>query len=327
MITVFIGTFNRLDSLERTVTSYERFPQELELVICDNGTENPEALAVLARLERHPLVKKIYSLPRVYTMEEITDNFNVAVRDQYLIGDAEWFAISEADISFEQTDPAAMGIYLTLAEHFHRAVGPHLRVDKEIPWTYPFRSRVLATESQLVYRSSMKWIDIIPYSEWQIDTTFHLFPRTVEFRRLHMNPLRVGYPYDAMHLDWYLNIFEPTRENEIYIQNERGIGSWGRLWLSDFWWRFQSNPEDAFETVLNAPRINGDLCNTAFVLSWCYQYGAGCEQDLTRSRAELHRAVPNAVEYHEQRYWRTGADWTAMIYDNDFSALGWHASD
>lgn len=324
MITVFIGTFNRIETLERSVTSYERFPNKLELVICDNGSDAPEAIEMLGKLEKHPLVKKIYSLPRVYTMEEITNNFNVAVRDQFNIGGGEWFAISEADISFEQTDPAALGIYITLAQHLQCAVGPHLRIDQGIPATYPFRNRVISTEAQLNYRSAMQWADIIPYSRWQIDTTFHLFPRTPFFRRLKMNPVRVGYPYDAMHLDWYLDIHHPTKENEIYMRHTPGnnIGCWGRMWLTDFWWAFQDSKEDAFKTLLNTKGTN-ELENTLFLLSWCRQYGYGCEPDRDLSIDYLRRAIPRNDPFYEQRYWWNESDWLAMIYDNDFSCLGW----
>lgn len=324
MITVFIGTFNRLETLERSVTSYQAFEDELELVIVDNGTEHPRALEMLAKLEHYPLVKKIYSMPRVYTMEAITDNFNVAVQDQYDTGDAEWFAISEADICFSKTAPAAIKAYLMLAKDTGRAVGPHLRVDGGIPWYYPFRSRVLSCEARLLYRDSMQWfMGEVPYSPWQIDTTFHLFPRTRFFNRLHMDTLRVGPPFDALHLDWYLDITNPTEENSIYIQNEHGIGSWGRLWLSDYWYRFQEDKEAAFEHLLTVPRVNGDLCNTSFLLSWCYQYGQGVEPNQRLSQQHLLRAIPNEAPYHQEQYWAHQKDWLNMIYRNDFSSLGW----
>jgi len=316
VITVFIGTFNRLDTLERTVRSFERFETPHEIVIVDNGTDHPKCLELLEQLEGR--VKKVYSLPACDSMEEATDNFNVAIRDQYEGDGGEWFAVSEADICFDGTDPRALDAYIKLATETGTAVGPHTRVDAGIPACYPLRSRVLSTESRLLYASSMRWLDDIPYAHWQIDTTFHLFPRTRHFNRLHLNPIRVGPPFDAMHLDWYLDIFHPTEENAIYMPGLRPVGSWGKSWIRDFWGDFQKDPVVAFERLLAARRSYSDLCNNAFMLSWCYQYGHGVTADLAESRRWLDAAIPSGTVWEPLR-----EDWLRMIYEDDFSVLGW----
>lgn len=317
MLTVFIGTFNRLATLERTVDSFAQFTTPHELVIVDNGTDHPACRALLGQLERR--VKKIYSLPGCDSMDEATDNFNVAIRDQYEHGGAgDWFAVSEADVCFDGTDPGALDAYLRLAKKTGLAVGPHTRVDAGIPACYPLRSRVLATESRLLYESSMEWLDEIPYSHWPIDTTFHLFPRTRRFNRLHLNTARVGPPYDAMHLDWYLDIFNPTGESVTYMPGPMAVGSWGKSWIRDFWGWFQTDRELAFQRLLREERNYADLCNNSFMISWCYQYGMGVERDLDESRRWLDAAIPEGTVWKEFR-----DDWLRMIYDDDFSALGW----
>lgn len=316
MITIFIGTFNRLSTLERTVKSFERFKTPHELVIVDNGTDHPECLALLQRLKKR--VKKVYSLPGCDSMEEATDNFNAAIREEYEEGDAEWFAVSEADVCFEGTSPRALDAYIELAIETGRAVGPHTRVDAGIPACYPLRSRVLATESRLLYRDSMRWHEDIPHADWQIDTTFHLFPRTRRFERLHLNPIRCGPPFDAMHLDWYLDIFNPSRESEIYLPGLRPVGSWGKAWIRDFWVDFQQDRELAFRNLLLARRSYIDLCNTSFMLSWCYQYGQGVTADHDESVRWLDAAIPADTVWVPFR-----DDWLRMIYENDFSCLGW----
>lgn len=321
-LTIFVGTYNRLETLERTVKSYAKLKTPHELVIVDNGTDDPECLALLEKLEKR--VKKIYSLPGCISMEEATDNFNIAIRDQYERGgkDKDWFAVSEADVCFDGTHPRALETYALLATVLGRPVGPHLRVDKNIPAHYPLRSRVLACETWMLYRDQMQWYDDIPYSECQIDTTFHLFPRRRFFDRLHMDPVRVGPPYDAMHLDWYLNIFKPNRENDIYIPGARPMGSWGKQWLRDFWLWFQESPEIAFENLSLEPVDRTDLCNNSFMMSWCYQYGHGVEPNHEASS----RWLSNAIPFPHDRYWPQGANWLKMVYLNDFSTLGWDAA-
>lgn len=317
MITIFIGTHNRLDTLERTVKSYKRFKTPHELVIVDNGTDHPDCVLLLNSLETK--VKKIYRLPGCLSMEEATDNFNIAIRDQYEKSNSQWFAVTEADVCFDGTDPGALSAYINVAKHTGVAVGPHLRVT-DIPAHYPLRSRVLACESRLLYREDMEWLEVIPYSKCQIDTTFHLFPRTREFRRLHLDPIRVGPPYDAMHLDWYLDIFNPSPENRVYIGGTRPIGSWGKAWIRDYWGWFQYDPEKALENLLQESLNPRDLCNNSFMLSWAYQYGHGCDVDLEKSFYWLRLAIPHTDNRY---YWPYEENWLKFIYENDFSSLGW----
>lgn len=314
MITVFIGTYNRLDTLERTVKSYSRFKTDHELVIVDNGTDDPLCIDMLHKLE--PSVKKIYSLPKKHDMDGATANFLIAMEDQKATG-GEWFAVTEADVSFERSHPSSLAMYIALAKHTGHAVGPHLRVDSKIPIGYPLRSRVMVCESRLLYREDQRRFSKMFYSPWQTDTTFHLFPKERVFRRLHMDPLRVSYPYDAMHTDWYLDIFNPSVENQIYVKNPKDIqmGSWGRAWIADFWWKFQDNQEEAFNALFKGARPDrGDLCNNRFMISWCYQFGFGCEVDIESSVNFLELAIPKPHPY----YWQNQGYWMDMVYNNIF---------
>lgn len=317
MITVFIGTCNRLETLERTIASYGHLTEPHELVIVDNGSDDPESLDLLRRFKRD--VKKIYHLPRCDTYEETTANFNVALRDQCDSKSGDWFAISEADICFDGSHPGSLTVYLELAQELGRAVGPHLRVDGNIPITYPLRSRVLACETWMYYQADMEDLDGIYYNPCQIDTSFHLFPKTRVFNRLKLDPIRVGPPYDAMHLDWYVDVFSPTRENQILIPDKRPLGSWGKSWIRDYWSDFQASPELAFDNLVESVFNPHDLCNNNFMLSWCCQYGIGTDVDLERSQVLLASAIPESAD----RYWSLEQDWMEMIYENDFECLGW----
>lgn len=332
LVTVFLGTHNRLETLQRTIASYRRLRTPHEIVIVDNGTSDPRCVALLERLE--PKVKRIYHLPACISMEEATDSFNIAMRDTMERGDgAEWFAVTEADVCFDGTHPRALDAYIRLAEETGRPTGPHLRVDADIPAHYPLRSRVLACETWMQYAADHEWLEpgsrrdrlpAIPYLSCQIDTTFHLFTARRSLNRLHMDPLRVGPPYDAMHLDWYLNIHRPNRENGILIPDERPMGSWGKAWLRDYWgWYQRLGAEVAFEFLMGEPTLRTDLCNVSFIRSWCYQYGVGVEA----SREESERWLADAIPFPNNRYWLIGPDWQRMIYENDYAALGWNKAE
>lgn len=324
MITVFLATYNRLDTLLRTVNSFRRFTTPYELVIVDNGTHHPKAVSLLERIAKRPDVRKVYTLPRVRDMQGLTDHFNVAIKDQNRMlrkGGHHWFAVTDADICWDRTHPGALHQYVRLAKATGHSVGPHTRVEV-FPKGYPLRSRVLATESRLLYKSTMKWHEGVPYSAWDIDTTFHVFPRERPFRRLKMNTVRVGPPYDAMHLDWYIDVRKPTEENWIYLAERRppGVGSWGSDWLWGYWTQFQTDPQAAFHGLLKSKRADGDLCNTSFMLSWAHQFGFNekGKPDRRASELELDRAVPwNSV------WWQYRSGYKKMIYSDDLSVLGW----
>ena len=324
-LTVFLATFNRLDTLNRTIRSFEKLTMPMTIVIVDNGTDNPECLQLLERVSKRPVVSKVYSLPRVSSMQELTDNFNIAIRDRYQVKTrTHWSAVTDADVCFDGASTDTLEAYVRLASKTGFSVGPHLRVDGGIPAGYPLRSRVLATESRLLYRSTMEWLGRVPYSPWQIDTSFHLFRSCREFKRLQMNTVRVGFPFDAMHLDWYIDVRNPTLDNRIYALDDRGaVGSWGRNWLRGVWrtW-FDEGREALYQKLLKAPKQTADLCNASFLLSWCLQYGFGTPADSGASRYHLLRAVPADSVWQQHQ-----DDWMRMIYDNDFSSLGWDEAD
>lgn len=320
MLTIFIGTFNRLDTLTRTIRSYRQFETPYQLVIVDNGSSRPQCRELLNEIECYPEVKKVYRLRKIDSMEKLTANYNIAISDQFQQHEGgDWYAVTDADICFEGTHTQALHSYQRLAEETGCAVGPHTRIDAGLPLCYPLRSRILSTESKLLYKNSMQESYGVYYSAWPIDTTFHLFPARGDHPRLRMNTLRCGPPFDAMHLDWYIDFFNPTEENKIYITKRAGVGSWGRTWIADFFTRFQRDPKKAFEYMRTIPRNLNDLCITSFILSWCYQVGAGCEQDMAAAERSLHEAIP--LRFID--YWTHLNDSKQMIFENNFSCLGW----
>ena len=317
-LVVFVGTHERLTTLRRTVESFRQMTTPYEVRIVDNGSEDPRAVALLEELEGWPEVAKVYRLAKMATMQELTEHFNTAFRDTYKPGRDDWFAVTDADICFEGSDPASFDSYLRLAKATDCAVGPHLRVDAQISRGYPLRSRVILRESRLLYRRDMEWYDGIPFTRVPIDTTFHVFPATNDFKRLLMHTRRVGHPYTAMHLDWYVDFFHPTEEDLLHVPYG---WSWGGSWILDYWLRFLESPEAAFEFMLHVPRVPG-VCNTSFILSWAYQMGAGVGIDPQESRRWLRAAVPR--EWAEV-FMLVESDWLRMIYGDDFSAMGWDA--
>lgn len=321
-LVIFLATFNRLDTLERSIASYRQLSTPYELVIIDSGSDYPKSIELLERIEQLPEVRKVYTLGKIDSMAALTLNFDVALRDAYSsASEGDWFAVTDVDICFDGSHPDSLETYVRLAKAIDNTVGPHLRVDGGISHGYPLRSRVLSLESRLVYKRAMQQHDGIFYSPLPIDTTFQLFPATSEFRRLLMNTVRVGPPYDAMHLDWYTDAFAPSEENEVYIPSG---WSWGGSWILDFWRRFQEDRRAAFEFMHTVPRPDDVVSNAAFIISWCYQEGAGVEKDIDESKRWLRAAIP---PWYEKECLLVEDDWLDFIYDDSFGALGWDTYD
>lgn len=321
VVTIFVSTYNRLDTLSRTLDSYRKFYTPYEVVIVDNGTDHPDCLALLSEVEERPEVRDIIALKKIPTIFELHDNITIAMKDRYKQKPCpKWFAVTDADICFDGSHPDTLAKYIDIFKETEDAPGPHTRVDASIPAGYPLRSRILATESRPLYKSSMRLAAGAHVSSWSIDTTFHLFPATPEFRRFQMDTIRVGPPYDAMHLDWYSDILHPTRENEIYIGDPRKISSWGNGWIGGFWREFQQDPELAYRNMLASAERNNqnDLKNELFMVSWCLQYGHGVERNELESAMRLDQAIPANSPYIQHR-----DDWLEMIYRNNFQSLGW----
>ena len=144
LVTIFVASTNRLKTLDDTIEAFERLKTPHEICVIDNGSSSLECRDHLKSLHRD--VKQIYWLPTCDTMEEVTDNYNHAIRHQFeKRNSGDWFAVSDVDVCFDKTPNDALDAYIELAQELDTAVGPHLAVD-DIPAHYPLRSRVLACE-------------------------------------------------------------------------------------------------------------------------------------------------------------------------------------
>jgi hypothetical protein len=321
LVTIFVSTYNRLTTLTRTLNSFKNFVDPYEVVVIDNGSTHPACQKLLEKIEKRRDVRRVYRLEKIFHMDELTLNINQAMRDRYDEPDCpEWFAVTDADICFEGSSPYCLGAYVSLARHTGKVPGPHTRVNSDLPIGYPLRSRVLVCESRLLYKDTMHWLRSIPYSGWPIDNTFQVFPARTDFPRLQMDTVRVGPPYDAMHLDWYSDVFKPKAENFIYITDRAMVSSWGGGWIKAFWEIFQDSPEEAFRSACaDGERWEyRDFNNGYFIASWCRRYGVGCDIDIEQSVRLLDAAIPPDRYYLQHR-----EDYLDMIYRDDFSSLGW----
>lgn len=326
-LTIFVATFNRLDTLENCIESLERQTRPKQIVIVDNGSTWDKAVVYLNFLETKYTV---YRMPRIEdvpreigdenahggdAMQAVQRNVSEAFRQERWRSDKDkWYGMTDADVWLDGPSDS-LDTYIRLAEQTGRAVGPHLRLSAHR--NYPLRSAAIIQHARILFRDRMFWWNEIPHSVDPIDTTFHLFPAGDWFNRLGMETFRVGPPYMATHSDWLIDFCNPTEENYAYILRCGEAASWGGRWIKGFFEAWLRSPEEAFALVEADRMTRDDYFYPGFMLSWMLEFGHGCEIDLERSKRVLRRAFPTwspCLQYKQH--------WDALLA-GDESCLGW----
>lgn len=326
-LTIFVGTFNRTDTLERCIRNLEAQDYSARIVIVDNGSTWDKAVGYLNFLETKYAVYRLSSIEDVpwnegdderhggQFMQAVQTNYTTAFRLQW---EEErrptWFAVCDCDTAPEH--PQSLSTYVRLAEGLGCAVGPHLTLDTHR--NYPLRSCWIIQNARTLFRSHMQWWNGIPYSKDPIDTTFHLFPAAPQFDRLQMETARVGPPWWTTHTDSLIDITRPTSENLAYVLEGGEASHWGGTWMKDMFAAYQRDPEEAFALVKGMEKYQDDYFHAGFILSWMLQFGHGCEADEERSKMELASAIPEWAPV-----WEFENCWDDLVYNNDQSCLGW----
>ena len=328
-LTVFIGTFNRTDTLASCIAYLESQRRPLKIVIVDNGSRDEMAIHLLERLEfkGYP----VYWMPNIdhyeasagdegehggATMQAVAANYQEAMRREWETQRRpDWYAVCDADTWLDGSRDS-IEAYVYLAKKLGRAVGPHLKINVGV--NYPLRSAALILNARILFKHHMRETDGIRWSPDDIDSTFHLFPAGPVFNRLKMDTARVGPPFDATHSDWLLDFTEPTHENHAYILGCGEAASWGGRWLTGFFKAWLESPETAFRLIENTKPWQDDYFYEGFILSWMLQYGHGCEPDLERSKSTLRDAFPKWSPCWEYEQY-----WDELVYQDNQSCLGW----
>jgi glycosyltransferase involved in cell wall biosynthesis len=202
---VFIISYNRAAYLRRILDGYRRLTVPLDIIIHDNGSDDPETVEELQQLEDAGIA--IVRRPKISHPDQLNE-VDLSVRAYFdRAGYESRYVVTDADIDLSIADPGAVAIYSALLDLFPRAecVGPMLRI-RDIPTDYALYNHVMNRHIEQFWRRKPKWTTVpqgtVAFIKAQIDTTFALHRAGEPFRRLKQG-LRVYEPYEALHLDWY----------------------------------------------------------------------------------------------------------------------------
>ena len=218
-------SFNRGALLERAIESLKRQSRRTEIVVHDNGSTDPETISVLERLERTGT--RVFRRSTLASADDL-NKVNETVQAVF----ANWaepsrYIVSDCDIDMAVAAPEALDVYDELLNVFWRvdSVGPMLRIH-DIPPTYPLFNRVMNRHIEQFWHRQPLWAETsfgrVAYLDAPIDTTMAMHRAGEPFFRLKQS-LRVYEPYEAQHLDWYL---ESIGDTNYASTSDPGISHW-----------------------------------------------------------------------------------------------------
>jgi hypothetical protein len=202
---VFIISFNRGVFLRQVIASYVQQTIPVDIVVHDNGSDDPVTLDVLADLAAQGV--QVHRLPPIKSARELS-RVERTVRQYF-----GWFSrrsryvVTDCDIDLSAARPEALEVYSELLDRFPRVacVGPMLRI-ADIPQSYQLFNHVMNRHIEQFWRRQPEWAATrfgeCAFINATIDTTFAMHRDGSRFRRLKKG-LRVYHPFEARHLDWY----------------------------------------------------------------------------------------------------------------------------
>lgn len=204
-------SFDRGAMLERTIRALERQTVPVEAVVHDNGSTDPATLDVLDRLEMRGT--RVFRYPPITSPDELNlvDRTVTKVCGRRSRGP---YAVSDCDVSLEDSDPQAIEMYLRFldTEPAAECVGPMLRIE-DIPSDYPLFGKVINRHVEQFWHKEPLWTEAlgrtVAYQWAPIDTTMAVHRGGTPFHR-EKSGIRVYRPFDALHLDWYSHDSSPS---------------------------------------------------------------------------------------------------------------------
>lgn len=316
-VVIFVVTYNRLNTLRKSLDAYTKLSTPYEIVIINNDTDDPSALEYLKSLPY-----KIYTFPKIFNITELECNIVAGVKRYYENNYAPYYAVSDCDICFEDAPHNTLDVYIDL----HHAlggkynVGPALMID-QIPDWYPLKNKAIIDSTFDLLPHNQKLWNGVQYIEAGIDTTFCLFnANNTNFKRLS-STVRVNKPYAAHHLDWYIDIRHPSEDQKIYMFKKSPVGSSGGTFISGIYEDLQKSPEYAFQKRISE-WSNRDLFSyyvEPYNIAWMLQFGIGCEKNILESKKWIEKMIKTYGIHKVDKI--SNDTYFQMIYENSFACL------
>ena len=235
MIPIFIITCDRLVCLKESIASYNAYIKTpFEIVIVDFGSTYQPTIEFLKQLEAQGT--KVYWKDKIGVLGEFS-RANDCIQDYFTTHPESNYIVTDPDVALDNVKGDVLEVYSFLLEVNPSTcvVGPMLRID-DIPDHYPLKTALVSGimglhkqfHSQPKYGITYKG-SVLGYITAPIDTTFGMYRAGAPWRQLQ-NGIRVLAPYQARHLDWYVDPDNMTTDQAYYTAHANpNIAHWGKL--------------------------------------------------------------------------------------------------
>lgn len=203
---IFVISYNRAAFLLRAIDSYRKLAADACIVIHDNGSDDPLTLQVLERLEDSTSIK-IYRRNKISNADHLNNISETVAHFFEYWAEPSRYVVTDCDIDMSTTRADAIELYDELLELCRDVdcVGPMLTI-RDVSPSYPLYNEMMNRHIEQFWRHEPEWIDTsrgrIAALRVPADTTFQLHRAGDRFAR-NQRGLRVYFPYEAQHLDWY----------------------------------------------------------------------------------------------------------------------------
>ena len=243
-VPIFIMTRDRISSLQKSLKSYwDTIQSPYEIIILDHHSTFPPTVEYLHHLATTQNVTVVPLLQEAWdaALEEASQFIQDYLERHPSVS---FYVYTDPDIAFLRTAPDVLLYYAGLLSSCpeYRVVGPALQIS-DIPSHFSkkyFSSRNFFKKifyQKSVYEwESMFWTDVPNIATWNgigyhvasqpIDTTFGMFRRDTQFKRLLRPSLRAYAPYAAVHVDWYDDSKHLPEDKVYYSERQLGVNNW-----------------------------------------------------------------------------------------------------
>jgi len=197
-------SYNRGEMLRGVVDEYRRQSVPVDIVVHDNGSDDPRTLDVLLQLEREGVT--VVRRSAISSTDELA-LVDETVQEIFRGRAPAPYAVSDCDVSLGQssTETLAACLDVLAATPDLECVGPMLRVD-DVPRSYPLYVPLMNRHVGAFWSREPHWSAprgrLVAFQRASIATTLAVYRAGTTFR--HVSPgARLYHPYSARHLEWY----------------------------------------------------------------------------------------------------------------------------
>ena len=226
IIPIFIIVHNQYKILKKSVESYEKYINSpIQIIFHDVCSTYFETINYLNKKREEGYIIYKSEVNNHHTViNSIKDYISKNPKCEYVV-------MTDADIELNNVNGDILEYYIYLLNKLNKlSVGPMLKID-DIPDEYYNKKVAITGHTNQFWKKPKKTILFknkeYSFIECSTDTTFQLFStKNIPKKFPHSKSIRTLEPYDARHLDWYINPNKLSPCQLYYLNNTSNISHW-----------------------------------------------------------------------------------------------------